>query len=130
TNSLGPGSLKRGAIMKRVFASLLAFLLLSCADAGDAAVPRTVHQMKIGIIGTGEIGGALARHWGAAGHELLISSRHPGQLKALAAQIGPHGGGGQPREAAAFGEVVLVSVPYYATPQVGRDYAAELAGKV
>jgi predicted dinucleotide-binding enzyme len=37
---------------------------------------------------------------------------------------------GTPREAAAFGEVVLVSVPYHATPQVGRDYASELKGKV
>jgi 8-hydroxy-5-deazaflavin:NADPH oxidoreductase len=35
---------------------------------------------------------------------------------------------GTPREAAAFGEVVLVSVPYIATPQVGRDFAAELKG--
>jgi len=116
--------------MKRVFASLLAFLLLSCADAGDAAVPRTVHPMKIGIIGTGEIGGALARHWGAAGHELMISSRHPEKLQALAREIGPNVKVGTPREAAAFGEVVLVSVPYFATPQVGRDYAAELKGKV
>jgi predicted dinucleotide-binding enzyme len=37
---------------------------------------------------------------------------------------------GTPREAAAFGEVVLVSVPYFSTPQVGRDYAAELKDKV
>ena len=37
---------------------------------------------------------------------------------------------GTPREAAAFGTVVLVSVPYHATAQVGRDYANELRGKV
>jgi 8-hydroxy-5-deazaflavin:NADPH oxidoreductase len=35
-----------------------------------------------------------------------------------------------PREAAVFGEAVLISVPYGALPQVGRDLAAELAGKV
>ena len=35
-----------------------------------------------------------------------------------------------PREAAAFGDVVLISVPYGAVPQVGRDFAPELAGKV
>lgn len=116
--------------MNRVFASLMALLVLSCAGAGDSAVPATVHPMKIGIIGTGEIGGALARHWGAAGHQLLISSRHPEELRALARAIGPNVKVGTPREAAAFGEVVLVSVPYAATPQVGRDYAAELKGKV
>jgi predicted dinucleotide-binding enzyme len=37
---------------------------------------------------------------------------------------------GFPLEAAAFGEVVLISVPYGALPQVGRDYATELKGKV
>ena len=86
--------------------------------------------MKIGIIGTGEIGGALARHWAAAGHQLLISSRHPEQLQALAKELGPNVKVGTPREAAAFGDVVMLAVPYGATPQVGRDYAAELKGKV
>ena len=37
---------------------------------------------------------------------------------------------GTPREAAAFGEVVMLAVPYGATPQVGRDFAAELKGKI
>jgi len=115
--------------MRVLFVWIFAILAPNLA-AADAPVPKTAHPMKIGIIGTGEIGGALARHWGAAGHELLISSRHPEQLRALARELGPNVRVGTPREAAAFGEVVLVSVPYYATPQVGRDYAAELAGKV
>jgi predicted dinucleotide-binding enzyme len=113
-------------------AHLLMAILLAFAGAANAqgTTPKTSHPMKIGIIGTGEIGGALARHWGAAGHELMISSRHPDELKALAKQIGPNVKVGTPREAAAFGEVVLVSVPYKATPQIGLDYAAELKGKV
>lgn len=115
--------------MRFVTAILLALLPVFAA-AADAAPPKTAHPMKIGIIGTGDIGGALARHWGAAGHELLISSRHPEQLRGLAREIGPNVKVGTPREAAAFGEVVLVSVPYFATAQVGRDYAAELQGKV
>lgn len=112
----------------KFIAWFLAALLPFCVSAADA--PRTDKPIRIGIIGTGDIGGALARHWGAAGHELLISSRHPEQLKSLATEIGPNVKVGTPREAAAFGEVVLVSVPYHATPQVGRDYAAELRGKV
>jgi 8-hydroxy-5-deazaflavin:NADPH oxidoreductase len=103
-----------------------------------AALPRSVRVaaaqkgagMKIGIIGTGKIGGTLAELWAGAGHELLISSRHPDQLKELAARLGPKVRAGTPREAAAFGDVVLVSVPYGAFPQVGRDYAQELKGKV
>ena len=59
-----------------------------------------------------------------------MSSRHPEQLRALAEELGPRAHVGTPREAAAFGEVVLVSVPYAATPQIGKDFATELAGKV
>jgi len=114
--------------------ALLACLLLAVTPiasfAADATVPKTTHPMKIGIIGTGDIGGALARHWAAAGHELVISSRHPEQLEALAKELGPKVKTGTPREAAAFGEVVMLAVPYNATPQVGRDYAAEIKGKV
>jgi hypothetical protein len=86
--------------------------------------------LKIGIIGTGHIGGALATHWAKAGHELLISSRHPEQLEDLARSLGPKVRVGTPREAAVFGDVVLISVPYAALPQVGRDLKTELAGKI
>jgi predicted dinucleotide-binding enzyme len=116
--------------MKLAIVSLLAVLLPIGACAADVPAPRTSHPMKIGIIGTGEIGGALARHWAAAGHSLIISSRHPEQLAGLAKELGPNVKTGTAREAAAFGEVVLISVPYGSTSQVGRDYAAELKGKV
>jgi len=116
--------------MRLAFCALIATLLPVTASCGDAAKFTTAHPMKIGIIGTGEIGGALARHWSAAGHQLLISSRHPEQLKAFAKELGPNVKVGTPREAAAFGDVVMLAVPYGATPQVGRDYAAELKGKI
>jgi hypothetical protein len=117
--------------MKRSLITILAALLpafLLSAVAADS--PRTARPLKIGIIGTGDIGGALARHWARAGHELVISSRHPDQLRSLAQELGPKVRVGTPKEAAAFGEVVLVSVPYHATAQVGRDYAAELEDKI
>jgi 8-hydroxy-5-deazaflavin:NADPH oxidoreductase len=116
--------------MKSLLVTLVAALLPISAFAADNPTPKTAHPMKIGIIGAGEIGGALARHWSAAGHQLLISSRHPEQLQAFAKELGPNVKVGTPREAAAFGDVVMLSVPYGATPQVGRDYAAELKGKV
>jgi predicted dinucleotide-binding enzyme len=86
--------------------------------------------MKIGIIGAGHIGGTLARLWSHAGHEVMISSRHPDTLQGLAQSLGPHARVGTPREAAVFGDVVVVSIPYGATPQLGKDLAKELAGKV
>lgn len=104
------------------------------ALAGLPFIGRTIgaekRSLKIGIIGAGRIGGTLGELWVKAGYEVLLSSRHPDQLKPLAARLGPRARAGFPREAATFGEVVLISVPYGALPQVGRDYAAELKGKV
>tara|TARA_B100000029_G_scaffold516243_1_gene627936 strand:- start:1539 stop:2258 length:720 start_codon:yes stop_codon:yes gene_type:complete len=86
--------------------------------------------IKIGIIGTGNIGGALARHWVNAGHEVFVSSRHPEELQELADELGSRAHAGTPAEAAIFGDVVLVSVPYSAIPQIGAELSASLAGKV
>jgi predicted dinucleotide-binding enzyme len=115
---------------KSIAAIALAAIVALASSAAPAAptVPET--PLKIGVIGTGHIGGNLATLWAKAGHELVISSRHPEELEALARSLGPKVRAGTPREAAAFGDVVLVSVPYMALPQVGRDYKSELAGKV
>jgi predicted dinucleotide-binding enzyme len=59
-----------------------------------------------------------------------MSSRHPEELTDLANELGPKATAGTPREAAAFGDVILVSVPYSAMPQIGRDFATELRGKI
>ena len=67
--------------------------------------------MRIGVIGAGRIGGNAARLWAAAGHDLMLSySRDPAKLERAAADIG--GRAGTPAEAAAFGEVVMLSVPW------------------
>ena len=94
------------------------------------AAPSGAAPLKIGIIGAGHIGGTLAKLWVAAGHEVLISSRHPEELQSLAHSLGPKARVGTPHEAALFGDVVLESVPYGALPQIGRDLKAELAGKI
>lgn len=98
--------------------------------ATSIAVAAESGPMKIGIVGTGKIGSALATHWAKAGHELLLSSRHPEELQELARSLGPKVRVGTPQEAARFGEVILLSVPYHATPQIGRDLGADLKGKV
>ena len=105
---------------------------LSMLSLGGGALGQTPPQapLRIGIIGAGHIGGTLAALWVSAGHEVMISSRHPDELQGLARSLGPKAHVGTPREAAVFGEVVLVSVPYGALPQVGRDLNSELAGKI
>ena len=104
--------------------------LLLCAAAFCAPLSAADAPLKIGIIGTGNIGGALATHWAKAGHELLISSRHPEELQDLAKSLGPKVRVGTPREAAQFGDVILLSVPYKATPDIGRDLASDIKGKI
>jgi len=118
--------------MRLLHTAALAAILLAMLGmaASTQAAPAVSGPIKIGIIGTGHIGGTLAGLWAKDGHELMISSRHPGELKSLAHSLGPKVQVGTPRAAAAFGDVVVISVPYAATPQIGRDLAHELAGKV
>ena len=105
-------------------------LLLAAAATAAGFPARAQGKMKIGIIGSGHIGGALAKLWAEAGYPVMISARNLAEVKQLAAQIGHGVQAGTPAQAAAFGQVVLISVPFGALPQVGKDYAAELKGKV
>lgn len=111
-------------------ARLLPLFLLALSAMPSHAQRSSTTSLKIGIIGTGHVGSALARLWVAAGHEVLISSRHPDELRPLATELGPRARVSTPQQAARFGDVVLISVPYGALPQIGRDLAADLAGKV
>jgi 8-hydroxy-5-deazaflavin:NADPH oxidoreductase len=97
---------------------------------GLTAPARAQAPMKIGIIGSGRIGGTMGEHWVKAGHEVLFSSRHPETLRPLAERLGPKARVGTPREAATFGDVVFLAVPYAAIPDLGRDLANELKGKI
>jgi 8-hydroxy-5-deazaflavin:NADPH oxidoreductase len=69
--------------------------------------------MRIGIIGAGHIGGTLARHFVDAGHEVGVSnSRGPATLQAITEELGPRAQALTAEEAARFGDVVVVSVPF------------------
>jgi predicted dinucleotide-binding enzyme len=94
------------------------------------ALAANAVKMKIGIVGSGKVGGGIGRVWVKAGHEVMFSSRHIEHDKALAARLGANAHAGTPREAAAFGEVVMISVPYGALPEVGKDLEALIKGKI
>ena len=64
-------------------------------------------KMKIGIVGSGNVGGTLGGVWVKKGHEVMFSSRNIEHDKALAARLGAGARVGTPRKAAAFGEVVM-----------------------
>ena len=114
----------------RALSAAVAVALLAWTGAAAAGAAPAVAPLKIGIIGAGHIGGTLASLWVKAGHEVLVSSRHPGQLAGLVRSLEPAARAGTPREAALFSNVVLISVPYGALPQIGRDLKAELSGKI
>ena len=84
--------------------------------------------MRIGVIGAGRIGANAARLWRNAGHEVVLSfSRDPAALEERAAAIGARAG--TPAEAAAFGEVVMLSVPWRLIDTVLADVGS-LDGKI
>lgn len=69
--------------------------------------------MKIGIIGSGNIGAAAARLFAGAGHEVAVSNSRGGAgLETLIAELGGRGRAVGIEEAARFGEVVLLAVPF------------------
>lgn len=105
-------------------AGAVAALAALSGRASGAAKPR------IGIIGSGQVGGALGAVWVKRGHEVMFSSRHIEHDKALAAELGAGAKAGTPREAAAFGEVVMISVPYRALPDVAKEVGDLVRGKV
>jgi predicted dinucleotide-binding enzyme len=87
-------------------------------------------KSRIGIIGSGHIGGTIGGLWVKAGHPVMFSSRHPDELKDMVAGLGALAQAGPVDKAIAFGDVVFIAVPYGALPQVGRDNAAALKGKI
>ncbi len=92
--------------------------------------PATPGKSRIGIIGSGHIGSTVGGLWVKAGHPVLFSSRHPETLKPLVDELGSLARAGTPQQAAAFGDVVFIAVPYGALPAIGRELAPVLAGKV
>jgi predicted dinucleotide-binding enzyme len=84
---------------------------------------------RIATIGAGREGGALGTLFAKAGFKVMFSSRNPDMLRDLVATAGPDAQAGTVSQAVAFGDVVLIAVPYTAMEQIGKDYGAALATK-
>jgi predicted dinucleotide-binding enzyme len=107
-----------------------ATVALGGLPAAVRAASATTGKIRIGVVGAGKVGGAVGGVWVKAGHEVMFSSLDLEADKKLAASLGPNARAGTPREAAAFGDVVLISVPYSAIPAVGRDLGDTIKGKI
>ena len=105
----------------------VALLLPITAGSVNAAEDK---KLKIGIIGSGHVGSALGGVWAKAGNEVMFSSRSLENDKKLAAEVGANARAGTPQEAAAFGQVILLAVPYSAFPELPKNLGSALKGKV
>ncbi len=83
--------------------------------------------MKIGVIGAGNVGTALAKRLTLHGHEVMLSySRDAEKLAATASTFSVRSG--TPREVVAFADVVALTVPWAAVPDALAQ-AGDLSGK-
>ncbi len=87
--------------------------------------------MKIGVIGSGNIGGNLGKHWAKAGHEVLFSSRHPEELNDLVRESEGNAKAVSIEKAfEAKADVYLLAVPFKAIDKLSELYAGEYGSKV
>jgi predicted dinucleotide-binding enzyme len=86
--------------------------------------------MRIGILGSGLMGGKLGTLFARAGHDVVFSyARSRGKLETLARDAGPTARAGSPREAVQDADVLLFSVHWNRVDDVLRQ-AGDLSGKV
>ena len=114
---------------RRLVLRSAAILLLLASSLGLHAADAQ-KGLKIGVIGSGRVGGTIGALWVKAGHEVMFSSLDLEHDRKLAASIGAGARAGTPKEAAVFGEVLFFAVPYSALPGLGKDLAAEIKGKI
>jgi len=100
--------------------------VLSIVEKGDADMKIE----KIGIVGSGNIGGTLGILLARAGYEVFYSSRHPDALKDLVKTAGPKARAGTVADAIAFGDVIVLSLPLMALPELDAKTKEALKGKI
>ncbi len=86
--------------------------------------------MKIGILGAGNVGGALGESWACHGHEVVFGVRNPesAEVLSLLKRCGPGGRADTPADAVRSGEVIVNALPWPATKAVLESL--DLGGKI
>ncbi|MFW7266851.1 NADPH-dependent F420 reductase [Gluconacetobacter sp. Hr-1-5] len=95
-----------------------------------ARLAHAAQPLRIGTIGAGHVGSTLAGLWLRAGHPVMLSASDIGSARAAAEALGGNAQAGTPQDAARFGDVVLLAVPYGALPSLGASLHTLLAGKI
>lgn len=85
--------------------------------------------MKIAIIGTGRLGSTLGKIWAEKDHIIMFGSRDPQKAQKLADSIGSGASGGTYEEAAKFGDIIVLAVPWSGAKESIKT-AGDLDGKI
>ncbi|MHA2390593.1 MAG: NADPH-dependent F420 reductase [Promethearchaeota archaeon] len=85
--------------------------------------------MKIGIIGTGNMGQGLGKIWATKSHAIMFGSRDPVNVLKLANSLGQNVSGGTYTDAAQYGDVVVLAVPWSSAKE-SIEAAGDLKGKI
>jgi len=85
--------------------------------------------MKIAIIGTGKLGSTLGKIWAEKDHMIMFGSRDPQKAQKLADSIGSGASGGTYEEAAKFGDIIVLAVPWSGAKESIKT-AGNLDGKI
>jgi 8-hydroxy-5-deazaflavin:NADPH oxidoreductase len=104
--------------------------LFALTAAGVLPALAQSKAIKIGVIGSGRIGSTFGGLWAKAGHQIMFSDRDAEQAKRAAEGAGARARAGSAEQAVAFGDVVLIAVPYGALPAIAQQVGAQLKGKV
>ena len=105
-------------------------IILGAVLPSTRLLAQGTQPLRIGIIGSGHIGGTIGGLWIKSGHPVMFSSRHPDELKDMVAKLGSLAQAGTVEQAITFGDVFFIAVPYGAIPQIGKDYSTAMKGKV
>ena len=90
-----------------------------------------MQKVRVGVLGSGDVGRVLAAGFVGLGHEVKIGSRDPGKLQDWADSAGSQASTGTFAEAAAFGDIVVLATLGVATPDVIQSVGPDaFAGKV
>lgn len=105
-------------------------LALGAALRPSLARAQTSGKARIGVIGSGHIGGTIGALWIKNGHQVVFSSRHPDELKEVVEGLGAQAQAATVGQAIELGEVIFIAVPYGGVVEVGKQYGPELKGKI
>ncbi len=109
----------------------LCVLMTTTSGTRDPRELPNIDVMNVSVLGgTGEQGRGLAQRLARAGQSVMIGSRTAERAQSIAAEIGSGVAGGSNEDAARFGDIVIVAVPWDGHRELLESLAFNLAGKI